>query len=533
MLYLNNLFFPLFQSLESEALFIMNRLTPTNFEKLAGEMRKLKVVNYDDLKELVKIFFDKVTIETKFVSAYAQLCKVMAGLKVPPPPGVKETAATFRVVMLTKCQQEFEADKSEVFEDPEEKRKKLEAEIPKDEPKRDEKIEHVLYHMKLRRLKFYGNIRFIGELFKLGMLTENIMHDCIFRLLKARDDDSLVSLCNLITTVGKALDVDKAKARMDQYFAQMSKIADERKSRIKFTLKDVLELRSNCWVARKEQIGPKKIDEVHKDFEQEQATKQFLQNQPPPPRNDPMPNSRRGSRQRQEEKPADDGWNTVGSKSMRMDPSKMRLSKPNVVDENSIQLGPGGGMATFGMWGRGSFGGTKPQQDDRPAPPSNRFQALRDNKDQRQFERSPSRESGSGRGMRQGTTSDSRGKMMSRSSQEGERRDLLASARSIVGGGRSQNSSRENSWNRQDRRQNFGPRGSREADNPMTRSDITPRSSDQDFRAPAPPAAKKVKEMSDDEIEHKAKNILEEYLNIRDMKVSCTLLQKFSLQDFP
>lgn len=31
---------------------------------------------------------------------------------------------------------------------------------------------------------------------------------------------------------------------MDQYFAQMAKIADERKSRIKFTLKDVIDLRS-------------------------------------------------------------------------------------------------------------------------------------------------------------------------------------------------------------------------------------------------------------------------------------------------
>ena len=316
-------------------MFIMNRLTPTNFEKLAGEMRKLKVVNYDDLKELVKIFFDKVTFETKFVSAYAQLCKVMAGLKVTPPAGVEESAATFRVVMLTKCQQEFETNKSEVFEDPEEKRKKLEAEIPKDEAERDEKIGDVLYHMKLRRLKFYGNIRFIGELFKVGMLTENIMHDCIFRLLQACDDDSLLSLCSLITTVGKALDVDKAKARMDDYFAQMSKIAEEKKSRIKFALKDVLELRANCWVARKKQIGPKKIDEVHKDFEQEKATKQFLQNQPPPPRNDPILRIS-SSRQRQEEKPADDGWTTVGSKS-KWDRSKIRLSDRNVVDENKFQ----------------------------------------------------------------------------------------------------------------------------------------------------------------------------------------------------
>jgi len=504
------------KSLEQETLFIMNRLTPTNFERLAGEMRKLKVTTYEHLQELVKIFFDKVTIETKFVSAYAQLCKVMAQLKVPPPPGLKESQATFRVVMLTKCQQEFEADKTVVFEDPEKKRKELEAEIAPDTPKRKDQIDFTLYQMKLRRLKFYGNIRFIGELFKLGMLTENIMHDCIFRLLKARDDDSLLSLCNLVTTVGKHLDTEKAKARMDQYFAQMTKIAEERKSRIKFTLKDVLELRSNHWVPRKGETGPKKIDEVHKDFEQEQATKQFLNNQPPPPRNDNPQQNRRNSKQRQDEKPpADDGWNTVGSRTMKLDPGKMRLSKPSAVDENSIQLGPGGGMK-FGMWSRGSFGGSSQpaSQDERQPAPNNRFNALRDDKG-RQFERSPSREN-NGRGMRQGSQGHSRGKM-SRSSQEGERRDLLASARSIVGGPRSQNSSRDNSWNREDRRQTFGPRSSHERDNPMTRSDITPRPSEE-FRTPAPPTPiKKIKEMSEEEMESKAKNILQEYLNIRDL----------------
>ncbi|GFN74260.1 eukaryotic translation initiation factor 4 gamma, partial [Plakobranchus ocellatus] len=85
--------------------------------------------------------------------------------------------------------------------------------------------------------------RFIGELFKLSMLTENIMHDCIFRLLKARDDESLLSLRVLITAVGSILDTENAKQRMDQYFAQMIKIAEDRKPRIKFALKDVIELR--------------------------------------------------------------------------------------------------------------------------------------------------------------------------------------------------------------------------------------------------------------------------------------------------
>ncbi|CAG5135958.1 unnamed protein product [Candidula unifasciata] len=539
------------KSLESAVLFIMNRLTPTNFEKLAVEMKKLNISTYEDLQELVKIFFDKVTMETKFVEAYALLCKVMSGLRVPPPAdsGIKENQATFRVVMLTKCQQEFEADKTVVFEDPEEKKRKIETEMPEG-PERTEKIENTLYQMKLKRLKFYGNIRFIGELFKLNMLTENIMHDCIYRLLKARDDDSLVSLCNLITTVGQALDTDKAKTRMDQYFAQMSKIAEERKSRIKFTLRDAIELRNNKWKTRKEQTGPKKLEDVHKDYQDEQATKQFLQSQPLPPRNDPQPNSRRGSRQRQDEnKPTDDGWNTVGSKSLRIDASKMKLSK-NVVDENSIQLGPGGGMKQFSMWSRGSYGAAQTSQDnERSSAPANRFSALRGEEDHRNYQRSPSRGDSSSlpnRNTRQGPPAGhGRGKILARSSQEGDRRDALASARTIVGG-RSQNSSRDNSWNREDRRNTLPPRGSRERDNVMTRSDISMQPNADPFLVPAVPplvgatavpgpeeeGLKLVRPLSESEMEFKAKTILEEYLSVLDLGEAKLCLRELRGQQY-
>jgi len=61
------------------------------------------------------------------------------------------------------------------------------------------------------RRRIMGNIRFIGELFKLGMLTEQIMHNCIMSLFRARDEESLESLCKLLTTIGNGLDHVKGK----------------------------------------------------------------------------------------------------------------------------------------------------------------------------------------------------------------------------------------------------------------------------------------------------------------------------------
>ena len=48
--------------------------------------------------------------------------------------------------------------------------------------------------MKLRR-RSLGNIRFIGELYKLQMLTARIMHECVKKLLKTTDEESLECLC--------------------------------------------------------------------------------------------------------------------------------------------------------------------------------------------------------------------------------------------------------------------------------------------------------------------------------------------------
>lgn len=59
--------------------------------------------------------------------------------------------------------------------------------------------------------------RFIGELYKQGMLTTGIMHRCINHLLDQNDEDSLECLCKLLTTVGKDLE-SKGKSEVSGYF---------------------------------------------------------------------------------------------------------------------------------------------------------------------------------------------------------------------------------------------------------------------------------------------------------------------------
>lgn len=61
------------------------------------------------------------------------------------------------------------------------------------------------------RMRSLGNIRFIGELYKLEMLTAKIMHECVQKLLKCVDEESLECLCRLLSTIGKNLEDETIK----------------------------------------------------------------------------------------------------------------------------------------------------------------------------------------------------------------------------------------------------------------------------------------------------------------------------------
>ncbi|KAI4463036.1 eukaryotic translation initiation factor 4 gamma [Holotrichia oblita] len=93
---------------------------------------------------------------------------------------------------------------------------------------------------------------------------------CIQELLITRkgDDPSedLECLCQILRTCGRILDTDKGKKLMDQYFERMSLLADntDLAPRIRFMLKDIIDLRHEGWMPRKATIveGPMPIHQI-------------------------------------------------------------------------------------------------------------------------------------------------------------------------------------------------------------------------------------------------------------------------------
>ncbi|KAM3866697.1 eukaryotic translation initiation factor 4 gamma 1-like [Diretmus argenteus] len=252
---------------------ILNKLTPEMFVRLMKQVTELPIDTEERLKGVIDLIYEKSISEPNFSVTYANMCRCLRGLRVPrtDKPGV---TVNFHKLLLNRCQKEFEkvmAD-AEIFE---KKQKQLDAASGNEEKQHlNDELKDAKNQARRRSL---GNIRLIGELFKLDMMTDVTMHDCIARLFKNYDEEPLECLCRLLSTIGKGLDIEKAKPRMDQYFIQLEKILKERKtsSRICFMLQDMQDLRSNNWEPRRRDQGPKTIEQIHKEAEQEEHREQM------------------------------------------------------------------------------------------------------------------------------------------------------------------------------------------------------------------------------------------------------------------
>ncbi|NXE30069.1 IF4G1 factor, partial [Ardeotis kori] len=507
---------------------ILNKLTPQMFQQLMKQVMELSIDTEERLKGVIDLVFEKAISEPNFSVAYANMCRCLMGLKVPTTDKPTVTV-NFRKLLLNRCQKEFEKDKDddEIFE----KRQKEmdDASAPEEKARMKDELEEARDKARRRSL---GNIKFIGELFKLKMLTEAIMHDCVVKLLKNHDEESLECLCRLLTTIGKDLDFEKAKPRMDQYFNQMEKIIKEKKtsSRIRFMLQDVIDLRRNSWVPRRGDQGPKTIDQIHKEAEMEEHREHIKVQQlmskdkrrgPP----GPSSSSGRGSLV------ADDGWNTVPiSKGNRpIDTSRLtKITKPGSIDSNNQLFAPGGRLS----WGKGSSGGSGAKPADsasdsgRPATSTlNRFSALQQStpaeslESRRVVQRSSSSrdrsEKAGDRGDRESRSE--KGSDRLERPDRGERADRNRSALT------KRSFSKETEDRSREREKQGGPEVVRKAASMTEERD---RSRETIKQEPAPPAASPKPVLSEEELEKKSKAIIEEYLHINDMKEALQCVQE-------
>uniref|UniRef100_A0A336MW34 Eukaryotic translation initiation factor 4 gamma 2 n=1 Tax=Culicoides sonorensis TaxID=179676 RepID=A0A336MW34_CULSO len=194
---------------------------------------------------------------------YAQLCKRLS-IEAPNFETNNDSCCTFLRLLVNNCRDKFE-NRAIHFENIINSSSVL---TDDDEEKRN-----------IAKAKMLGNVKFIGEIFKLGMLGETHLHKMLRSLLQKggrpnptleeRCDD-LECLAQILKTCGKQLDASPGKNLMDQYFEHVERKIQTNghyPPRIRFLLRDVIELRNNNWIPRKiaRTDGPVPMQDLNTD----------------------------------------------------------------------------------------------------------------------------------------------------------------------------------------------------------------------------------------------------------------------------
>ncbi|KAI6007609.1 hypothetical protein F5J12DRAFT_82422 [Pisolithus orientalis] len=316
---------------------LLNKLTMEKFDSISDQIIAWanKSENEKDgrtLIQVIRLVFEKATDEANWSEMYARLCRKMMETLSPKvqDDGIKSTdgkpitgGQLFRKYLLNRCQEDFErgwfakeataraaaakASDDEAIKAANEK-KGEESELYSDE----------YYAAQKAKRQGLGLIKFIGELFKLQMLTERIMHECVKKLLgnvENPEEEEIESLCQLLRTVGQLLDVPKARAHMDVYFQRMRELCKSLNvsPRMQFMLQDVIELRDRKWQPRNAVNAPTTLAAVHEAAAKEKAAQetQAFQRQFSMSRG----GSKRGAERNAE--PSPDGWAVAGGSQPR------------------------------------------------------------------------------------------------------------------------------------------------------------------------------------------------------------------------
>jgi translation initiation factor 4G len=254
----------------------LNKMTPEKFDKIADQILAIAAQSKDEadgrtLRQVIQLTFEKATDEAHWASMYAKFCKRMLETMSPDIKdesildkngNVVSGGNLFRKYLLNRCQEEFERGwKMDLPDKPEGERgeeKTEEAVMLSDE----------YYIAAAAKRRGLGLVQFIGELYKLSMLTERIMHECVKKLVDYTgipDEAEIESLTKLLKTIGSNLDsTEKGKPMMDVYFSRIQSMIDtpDLPSRLRFMLMDIVDLRKKRWASKEDNKGPKTLEEV-------------------------------------------------------------------------------------------------------------------------------------------------------------------------------------------------------------------------------------------------------------------------------
>ncbi|WEW59804.1 hypothetical protein PRK78_005284 [Emydomyces testavorans] len=382
----------------------LNKMTPEKFDKISDQILAIVAQSKDEsdgrtLRQVIQLTFEKATDEAHWAPLYAKFCMRMLESMSPEikDENIKDKhdnvvcgGNLFRKYLLNRCQEEFERGWKINLP-------------PKPEGTTDEAalLSDEYYIAAAAKRRGLGLVKFIGELFKLGMLSDRIMHECVKKLVDYEgvpDDAEIESLTNLLRTIGATLDrTDKGHMMMNAYFERIEKMVQTPSlpSRLRFMLMDIVDLRKANWVSKDADKGPKTIQEIREAAARAQIEQEMERRRQQASRSSSgiglgRGDSRSFSTGYGSQPPLDYASSKVGSDDLRRLKAPRTTNQPTSFGPSSLlgsrsssgrrNIGPGGNLIRGGEdSGASSRTGTPPggkKDDKESASSTNAFSAL-------------------------------------------------------------------------------------------------------------------------------------------------------------
>jgi translation initiation factor 4G len=227
---------------------ILNKVTPEKFERLLSQLIPM-IASYDVLQGTIRQVFENAVAQPTFVPMYADLCAELDAA-LPEFEG-PDGPQFFKKMLANTCQEEYESTDAA---------RSAAAQLT------GESREDAERKAKQRLL---GNVRLIAELFKKGMVNDRIMLLILSDLLGPSDgepsEDALEAACEVLTVAGAALEENaRSKAKLEAAFVHLARLTGSKtySSRVRFVVKDVIDLRSQHWVNRRESFTARKLEDI-------------------------------------------------------------------------------------------------------------------------------------------------------------------------------------------------------------------------------------------------------------------------------
>lgn len=262
-----------------KALLILNKLSLTKFDKLSDDFIETGIGRSPEcLTGAIGQIVSKAQDEPHFAAMYASLCLKLAKTPLEGIDDGAKKGKVFKKMLLDRCQQEFEQNSATKI-----------AEALKGIDDQEEQA----YRAGIVKKHYVGHMRFIGELYKVDLISIKVMIHCLPSLLIENmdedvDEEKVECFVKLMTTIGASLEQQSEKLKMsgkmdtpvklDECWKMVETIAGKRKekgpkvsNRIKFMLQDLIEMKDKGWVTRRKEETAKTLAQIHKEVAKEEA----------------------------------------------------------------------------------------------------------------------------------------------------------------------------------------------------------------------------------------------------------------------